>query len=102
MLATGSLLFLGAMLSAATPWRGLSGAMAMITTFFGQDGLGSNAAFVLSLLLGFGFGFALEQPASAVRAARGIFYFRDMTVLRVMFTAMVTACLVCNWRSHWA
>jgi len=36
-------------------------AMAVITTFFGQDGLGSNAALVLSLLLGFGFGVALEQ-----------------------------------------
>ena len=66
----------------------------MITTFFGQDGLGSNAAFVLSLLLGFGFGFALEQAGfGSSRRLAGIFYFRDMTVLRVMFTAMVTAML---------
>ena len=64
----------------------------MITTFFGQDGLGSSAAFVLSLLLGFGFGFALEQAGfGSSRRLAGIFYFRDMTVLRVMFTAMVTA-----------
>jgi 3-mercaptopyruvate sulfurtransferase SseA len=64
----------------------------MISTFFGQDGLGSNAAFVLSLLLGFGFGFALEQAGfGSSRRLAGIFYFRDMTVLRVMFTAMVTA-----------
>ena len=66
----------------------------MITTFFGQDGLGSSAAFVLSLLLGFGFGFALEQAGfGSSRRLAGIFYFRDMTVLRVMFTAMVTAML---------
>jgi len=66
----------------------------MISTFFGQDGLGSNAALVLSLLLGFGFGFALEQAGfGSSRRLAGIFYFRDMTVLRVMFTAMVTAML---------
>jgi len=66
----------------------------MITTFFGQDSLGSNAALVLSLLLGFGFGVALEQAGfGSSRRLAGIFYFRDMTVLRVMFTAMVTAML---------
>lgn len=66
----------------------------MITTFFGQDGLGSSAAFLGALLLGFGFGFALEQAGfGSSRRLAGIFYFRDMTVLRVMFTAMVTAML---------
>lgn len=66
----------------------------MIATFFGQDGLGSNAALLLSLLLGFGFGVALEQAGfGSSRRLAGIFYFRDMTVLRVMFTAMVTAML---------
>jgi thiosulfate/3-mercaptopyruvate sulfurtransferase len=66
----------------------------MISTFFGQDGLGSNAALGFSLLLGFGFGFALEQAGfGSSRRLAGIFYFRDMTVLRVMFTAMVTAML---------
>ena len=33
----------------------------MIATFFGQEGLGSSAALALSLLIGFGFGVALEQ-----------------------------------------
>jgi len=66
----------------------------MITTFFGQDGLGSNAALMLSMLLGIGFGVALEQAGfGSSRRLAGIFYFRDMTVLRVMFTAMVTAML---------
>jgi len=66
----------------------------MITTFFGQDVLGSNAALMLALLLGFGFGVALEQAGfGSSRRLAGIFYFRDMTVLRVMYTAMLTAML---------
>ena len=66
----------------------------MITTFFGQDVLGSNAALMLALLLGFGFGVALEKAGfGSSRRLAGIFYFRDMTVLRVMLTAMVTAML---------
>ena len=64
----------------------------MITTFFGSDGLGSSAALVVSLLVGFGFGFALERAGfGSSRKLSGIFYVRDMTVLRVMFTAMITA-----------
>ncbi len=66
----------------------------MITTFFGDGALDSSAALVVSLLVGFGFGFALERAGfgSSKRLA-GIFYLRDMTVLRVMFTAMITAML---------
>ncbi len=66
----------------------------MITTFFGSDALGSSAALVVSLLLGFGFGFALERAGfGSSKKLAGIFYLRDMTVLRVMFTAMITAML---------
>jgi 3-mercaptopyruvate sulfurtransferase SseA len=68
--------------------------MVMITTFFGSDALGSSAALVVSLLLGFGFGFALERAGfGSSKKLAGIFYLRDMTVLRVMFTAMITAML---------
>ena len=57
----------------------------MIATFFGQEGLGSSAALALSLLIGFGFGVALEQAGfGSSRRLAGIFYFRDMTVLRVV------------------
>jgi 3-mercaptopyruvate sulfurtransferase SseA len=64
----------------------------MITTFFGTDTLGSSTALVVSLLVGFGFGFALERAGfGSSRKLSGIFYIRDMTVLRVMFTAMITA-----------
>lgn len=64
----------------------------MITTFYGSDALGSGATLVVSLLVGFGFGFALERAGfGSSRKLSGIFYLRDMTVLRVMFTAMITA-----------
>lgn len=66
----------------------------MITTFFGSDSLGTNGAFLVALLLGFGFGLALELAGfGSSRKLSGIFYFRDMTVLKVMFTAMITAML---------
>ena len=66
----------------------------MITTFFGSDALGSNGAFLVALVLGFGFGLALELAGfGSSRKLSGIFYFRDMTVLKVMFTAMITAML---------
>lgn len=69
----------------------------MISTFFGSDALGSNAALILSLILGFGFGFALERAGfGSSRKLSGIFYLRDMTVLRVMFTAMITAMIGLN------
>ncbi len=66
----------------------------MITTFFGSDALGSNGAFLVALMVGFGFGLALELAGfGSSRKLSGIFYFRDMTVLKVMFTAMITAML---------
>jgi 3-mercaptopyruvate sulfurtransferase SseA len=69
----------------------------MISTFFGSDALGTNAALILSLLIGFGFGFALERSGfGSSRKLSGIFYLQDMTVLRVMFTAMITAMIGLN------
>lgn len=66
----------------------------MIETFFGRDALGTPAAFVAALVIGLAFGFALERAGfGSSRKLAGIFYFRDMTVLKVMFTAVVTAML---------
>lgn len=66
----------------------------MIATFFGNDALASGPAFLISLLVGFGFGFSLERAGfGSSKKLAGIFYFRDMTVLKVMFTAMITAML---------
>jgi len=66
----------------------------MIETFFGSGTLDTPAAFLASLLIGIAFGMALEQAGfGSSRRLAGIFYFRDMTVLKVMFTAVVVAML---------
>jgi hypothetical protein len=54
--------------------------------------LGGTATIALYLAIGFGFGFALEKAGfgnSCKLAAQ--FYLHDMTVLKVMFTAIVVA-----------
>jgi thiosulfate/3-mercaptopyruvate sulfurtransferase len=78
----------------------------MIETLYGRDALDTPAAFLLALLIGALFGVALEKGGfGSSRRLAGIFYFRDMTVLRVMFTAVVTAmiglmlCLGLGWVS---
>lgn len=64
----------------------------MINTFYSLDALDSPAAFLAALFIGFAFGFSLERAGfGSSRKLAGIFYFRDMTVLKVMFTAMVVA-----------
>ena len=66
----------------------------MIETFFGNGTLDTSAAFLASLLIGIVFGVALERAGfGSSRRIAGIFYFRDMTVLKVMFTAVVVAML---------
>jgi 3-mercaptopyruvate sulfurtransferase SseA len=64
----------------------------MIETFFGLGTLSTANAFLAALVIGLFFGFALEQAGfgSSKRLA-GIFYFRDMAVLKVMFSALVTS-----------
>jgi 3-mercaptopyruvate sulfurtransferase SseA/uncharacterized membrane protein YedE/YeeE len=66
----------------------------MIRTFFGTEQLDSPGAMFAALLVGLAFGFVLERAGfGSSRKLAGIFYFRDMTVLKVMFTAVVTAML---------
>ena len=66
----------------------------MIETLFSQDALSSSAAFALSLMIGVAFGFVLEQAGfGSSRRLAGIFYFRDMAVLKVMFSGLVTTML---------
>lgn len=46
----------------------------------------------LAVLLGFGFGFALERAGfGSARKLTAVFYFYDMAVVKVMFSAIVTA-----------
>jgi thiosulfate/3-mercaptopyruvate sulfurtransferase len=66
----------------------------MINTLYSLDALGTPLAFFLALLVGIGFGFALERAGfSSSRRLAGVFYFTDMAVLKVMFTALITAML---------
>lgn len=63
----------------------------MIETFYGTGSLGSPLAWFAALLIGVGFGFAIERAGfGSSRRLAGVFYFRDMAVIKVMFTAMLT------------
>lgn len=66
----------------------------MINTLFFQDTLNTSQAFALSLLIGILFGFLLERAGfGSSRKLAGVFYLKDMTVIKVMFTAVIVAML---------
>lgn len=66
----------------------------MINTFYGANTLATPGAFLASLFIGFVFGFALERAGfGSSKKLAGIFYFRDMTVLKVMFSGLIVAML---------
>lgn len=72
----------------------------MINTFFGLDALSSSTAMAAAFVIGLAFGFSLEQAGfGSSRRLAGIFYFRDMTVLKVMFTAVLVAMLGLQYAS---
>ena len=59
---------------------------------FVPDLISDQLNLVVALIIGIGFGFVLEQAGfSSSRRLAGIFYGYDFTVLRVFFTAAVTA-----------
>jgi len=56
---------------------------------------------LLPLAIGIGFGFALERAGLGdARKLTGQFYLRDLTVFKVMFSAIVTAMLGLFWLSY--
>jgi len=58
------------------------------------DVFGYGTSLVIAVVIGFFFGFVLERAGFGdARNLTNIFYFRDMRVLRVMFSAIVTAML---------
>ena len=66
----------------------------MINTFYGANTLATPGAFLAALFIGFVFGFALERAGfGSSKKLAGIFYFRDMTVLKVMFSGLIVAML---------
>ena len=67
----------------------------MIETFFSLGQLDTANALFMSLVTGILFGIALEQAGfGSSRRLSGVFYFKDMAVIKVMFTAMITA-IIC-------
>jgi hypothetical protein len=64
-----------------------------MTAIFGTAG-----AFVIYLAIGFAFGFILESSGFGdSRRLAAQFYFRELRVLKVMFTAIVVAMLLVFW-----
>ncbi|HNY92783.1 MAG TPA: YeeE/YedE thiosulfate transporter family protein [bacterium] len=64
----------------------------MSAPFFKYGLFGSEASLIVAVFIGIGFGFFLERAGfGSARKLAAQFYFTDMTVLKVMFTAIVTA-----------
>jgi hypothetical protein len=62
--------------------------------------LGNSGMIGIYLIIGFGFGFALERAGFGnSRKLAAQFYLYDMTVLKVMFTAIVVAMVLTFWAS---
>jgi hypothetical protein len=68
--------------------------MAMNAPFFKYGLFNDEVSLIVAVLIGIGFGFFLERAGfGSAKKLAAQFYFTDMTVLKVMFTAIVTAML---------
>jgi uncharacterized protein len=75
--------------------------MDMNAPFYEYGLLSDNASLLVALLIGFAFGFFLERGGLGnARKLAGQFYLTDLTVLKVMFTAIITAMLGLFWLSR--
>jgi hypothetical protein len=64
----------------------------MTLPLYGFDLITDSQGLIAALVLGFGFGWFLERAGfGSARKLAAQFYLHDMTVLKVMFTAIVTA-----------
>jgi len=72
--------------------------MNAVAPFFELTDLGPGAALIAAVVIGIAFGWTLERAGlgSAPKLA-GQFYFADLTVFKVMFSAIVTAMLGAFW-----
>jgi hypothetical protein len=68
--------------------------MAMMAPFFKYGFFGDEVSLIVAVVVGVGFGFFLERAGfGSARKLTAKFYFTDMAVFKVMFTAIVTAML---------
>jgi len=66
----------------------------MNTPFYKYGLFGDNVSLIVAFIIGIGFGFFLERAGFGNSKKLAMqFYFRDFAVLKVMFTAIVTAML---------
>ena len=73
----------------------------MIAPFTSSGLIGDSGSLVAALLVGLCFGFVLERAGlGSSRKLTGQFYGTDLTVLRVMMTAILTAMLGLFWLSR--
>lgn len=64
----------------------------MMAPFFKYGMFGDEVSLIVAFVTGIGFGFVLERAGFGnARVLAAQFYFRDLRVLKVMFTAIVTA-----------
>ena len=64
----------------------------MSAPFYKLGAFGDEASLVVAFLVGIGFGFCLERAGfGSARKLTAVFYFHDMAVVKVMFSAIVTA-----------
>lgn len=67
----------------------------------GNEIISQNTNLLIALLIGIGFGFALEQAGfSSSRKLAGMFYGYDTTVLKVFFTAAIVALVGAQFLSY--
>ena len=70
----------------------------MSAPFFELGAFGETESLVIAMFIGIAFGWVLEQSGmGSARKLAGQFYLRDLTVFKVMFTAIVTAMLGVFW-----
>lgn len=70
----------------------------MIAPFFESGAFGETASLFVALVIGIAFGWFLERSGmGSAKKLAGQFYLRDLTVFKVMFTAIVTAMLGVFW-----
>ncbi|MEO8295990.1 MAG: DUF6691 family protein [Gemmatimonadota bacterium] len=64
----------------------------MNAPFYQYGAFGPGASLVVAIIIGLGFGFSLERAGFGnSRKLAAQFYFKDLAVFKVMFTAIVTA-----------
>ena len=70
----------------------------MIAPFYESGAFGDRAGLWIAVAIGIAFGWCLERSGmGSARKLAGQFYLRDLTVFKVMFSAIVTAMLGVFW-----